>query len=130
MGDDVATYLAANGIGTKGATIFVGNPPAQKNDFVLITDTGGAKPDQDYAINHPSVQVAVYGSANSYTASFALLQSIFVLLNRKQNLTIGTKNVMFVQAISSPQVIGLDPEKNRWLMTCNFTFKIRSAEGS
>lgn len=128
MGDDVATYLAANSIGTKGATIFVGNPPANKNDFVLITDTGGSKPDQDYPVNHPSVQVAVYGSANSYTASFALITSIFHLLNRKQNLTIGSKDVMFVQAISSPQVIGLDPEKNRWLMTCNFTFKLRDGE--
>lgn len=130
MGDDVATYLAANSIGTKGSTIFVGNAPAHRNDFVLITDTGGSKPEQEYAINHPSVQIAVYGNASSYTASFALLQSIFVLLNRKQNLTIGTKDVMFVQAITSPQVIGLDPEKNRWLMTCNFTFKIRNAEGS
>lgn len=130
MGDDVATYLAANAIGTKGSTIFVGNAPANKNDFVLITDTGGSKPEQDYPVNHPSVQVAVYGSANSYTASLALLQSIFVLLNRKQNLTIGSKDVMFVQAVTSPQVVGLDPDNNRWLMTCNFTFKTRNAEGS
>lgn len=130
MGDDVATYLAANGIGTKGRTIFVGYAPEKKNDFVLITDTGGSKPVQDYPVNNPSVQVAVYGEANKYTASLALLQSIFVLLNRKQNLTIGSKDVMFVQAVSSPQVIGLDPEKNRWLMTCNFTFRTRNAEAS
>lgn len=130
MGDDVATYLAANSIGTKGRTIFVGNPPKNRNDFILITDTGGSKPEQDYPVNHPSVQVAVYGAANSYTASLALLTSIFVLLNRKQNLTIGSKDVMFVQAVTSPQVVGLDPDNNRWLMTCNFTFKIRSVENS
>ncbi len=130
MADDVASYLQANGIGTIGTSIIVGHPHSSKTNFVLVTDTGGSKPEQEYAINHPSVQIAVYGSANSYTASFALLQSIFVLLNRKQNLTIGTKDAMFVQAISSPQVVGLDPKHNRWLMTCNFTFKIRNAENT
>ncbi len=129
MGDDVATYLAANGIGRKGSVIYVNNPPVNKNNFVLITDTGGAQPEQYYPLNHPSVQIAVYGEANKHAETWEKIMAIFILLNRKTNITIGSRDAMYSRAVASPQVVGLDPDKKRWVMTVNFLFKIREADG-
>lgn len=125
MGDDTATYLAANIASlNKGKNMFVGNLPRSKVDCVGIFDTGGGPPRQDYAINEPSIQIDVRKRASSYTAAMTLAQTIFKLLNRKQNLTIGTKDVMLVKAINDPQVVGLD-DNNRWIVTMNFTFIVR-----
>lgn len=129
MADDVGTYLAANGLGKKGSTIFVNNPPVNKNDFILITDTGGSPPEQEYPLDHPTVQVAVYGEAKNHAKAWQKIMDAFHLLNRKINTTIGTRDALYARAISTPQVIGLDPEKKRWIMTFNVQFKIRGTDG-
>lgn len=129
MADDVATYLVANSLGRRSLNIFVNHPPANKNNFILITDTGGAAPEQYYPLDHPSVQVAVYGEENKHNATQELAMSAFHLLNRKTNITIGTRDAMYVRAVASPQVIGLDPDKKRWLITFNVMFKIRGVDG-
>lgn len=124
MGDDVATYLAANTSLNQGKDMFVGNMPKSRNNCVGIFDTGGGPPRQDYPVNELSVQIDVRKKASSYTAAMTLAQTIFKLLNRKDNLTIGTKDVMMVKAINDPQVVGLD-DNNRWIVTMNFTFIVR-----
>ena len=129
MADDVCTYLAANSLGSIGVDIFSNHAPVNKNDFILVTDTGGSPPEQYYAIDHPTVQVAVYGMAGSHAATWQKVLDCFHLLNRKQNITIGTRDAMYARAVASPQVIGLDPEKSRWLMVINIQFKIRGVDG-
>ena len=129
MADDVATYLAANNLGRKGTTIYVNHAPVNKNNFILITDTGGAAPEQYYPLDHPSVQVAVYGEAHKHAATWTLIMSAFHLLNRKHNITIGSRDALYAHAVATPQNIGLDPDKKRWVMTFNVMFKIRGTDG-
>lgn len=129
MADDVAAYLAAQGLGTVGKNIFSNNFPDTTIDAFLITDTGGSAPEQYYPLDHPTVQVAYYGRAASHNASFDKIMQAYHLLNRKQNITIGTKDAMFAAAIATPQVVGLDHERKRWLMTFNVQFKIRGVDG-
>lgn len=129
MADDVATYLAANSIGRIGKTIFVNNAPVNKNDFVLVTDTGGAAPEQYYPLDHPSVQIAVYGSASKHAETWELINDAFRLLNRKQNIAIGSRDALYARAIQSPYPIGLDADKKRWLFVFNVAFKIRGTDG-
>ncbi len=129
MADDVVSYIITAGKATRRKDIFANHPPVNKNNFILVTDTGGSAPEQYYAIDHPTVQVAVYGEANKHAETWTLTMDLFHLLNRKQNLPIGTRDAMYVRAIQSPQVIGLDPEKKRWVMTFNVQFKIRGVDG-
>lgn len=129
MADDVADYFATNSLGRRGTTIYVNKAPENKNNFILITDTGGAAPEQYYPLDHPSVQVAVYGEENKHAATMELAMSAFHLLNRKQNFMIGTRDALYARAVASPQVIGLDPAKKRWLITFNVMFKIRGVDG-
>lgn len=128
MADDVATYLEENSLGTVGTDIFVNNAPEQKSDFFLITDTGGSKPEQNYPIDHPSVQIARYGRAADHNKTYQKILDAYYLLNRKQNIDIGQSDAMFVQAVAKPQCIGLDPDKKRWLFTFNAIFKIRGSD--
>ena len=127
MADDVKTYLVTSGIAS--GLIYVNNPSKNKNNFILITDTGGAAPEQYYPLDHPTVQVAVYGEANKHAATWELIMQIFHLLNRKQNIMIGSRDALYVRAIQSPYPIGLDAEKKRWLFVFNVAFKIRGTDG-
>lgn len=129
MADDCATYLVANGIGRIGRDIYVNNPPVNKNDFVLITDTPGSAPEQYYPLDHPGVQVAVFGAANKHAATWERIMQIFHLLNRKQNIMIGTRDALYARATQSPYPLGLDAAKKRWQFVFNVMFKIRGTDG-
>lgn len=126
--DDVATYLAANELGRKGRSIFVNNLPAERNNVFLITDISGSKPEQYYPIDHPAVQVAYYAAAKDHGAGMQNAWDAYHLLNRKQNITIGSRDAMYVQALQTPYSLGLDQEKNRWVFVFNIQFKIRGSD--
>ncbi len=123
--DNVGAYFEENDLGTVGKDIFVNHAPENRIDFFLITDTTGLNPTQDYPIDHPAVQVAYYGRAASHAESYTKIMYAYKLLNRKQNITVGVKDMMYCQAMARPQNIGLDKEKNRWLWTFNVVFKER-----
>ncbi len=132
VGDNVADYLAANGIGkrvSKGGDIYVDAPPKERSSFVLITNTGGAEPEQYFPVDHPTVQVAVYAEAAQHKAAWQRILDCFHLLNRKQNITIGEMDAMYAKALQTPQSLGLDPEKKRWVFTFNVAFKQRGSDG-
>lgn len=124
MIEDVAVYIAENTDLRIGRTLFKGNEPDAPTDLVLVTDTGGAPPWQESPMDLPTVQVVCRGRQNAYTATMARAMEIFDLLNRKLNLTIGAKNVAKVEALTSPQSLGLD-EKRRWKIVINFAFHLR-----
>lgn len=129
MADDVQTYLAANVASlTAGRNLFVGSFPANKVDIVTLYDTGGGPANQDYATDTFTVQVDLRYRATSYEPAMAMAATIFKLLNRKQNLSIGAKNVMMVSAITKPQVVGRD-DKGRWHITINLSFHVRDYYG-
>lgn len=132
VGDNVADYLATQGIGkrvSKGGDIYVDKPPMDRSSFVLITNTGGAEPEQSYPLDHPTVQVAVYAEAHDHREGWQRILDCFHLLNRKQNIMIGEMDALFSKALQTPQSLGLDPEKKRWVFTFNVMFKQRGTDG-
>lgn len=127
--DNVGSYLATNNLGRVGRTIFVNNLPEGRVNVFLISDAPGAKPEQYYPLDHPGVQVAFYAAAHDHAAGWQKIMDAYHLLNRKQNLMIGTMDAMYTQAVASPQSLGLDPKQNRWLFVVNVMFKIRGTDG-
>jgi hypothetical protein len=125
LAEDVADYLETLTLGTVGRSIFKNNAPENGTDFVLVSDTGGEAPTQDYAIDHPGFQVAIYARAKSFSTGWTLAMACFDALNRKQNIAIGSHDCMYIQAVAAPQIVpGLDAH-GRWLITCNFRTKVR-----
>ena len=123
---DVAKYLEDNTDLTIGVTLFKGNQPDTPANCVTLYDTGGGEPEQEVSVDHPSIQVDCRGASNNYEATMERAREIFGLLNRKMNITICTKDVMYSRAVSSPQSLGLD-ENGRWRVMTNYTFQIRNS---
>ena len=125
--DDIAEHLEDAGVGTFGHDITAGNMPEGKNKCVTVFDTGGAPPEQEYPVDHASFSIMVRDVSSAYNAAKQRAQDIYQLLNRRRNLLINTKDVMFVAANAPPQSIGPD-EKGRHRFTLNITAKIRRSD--
>lgn len=128
MIDDIANYLEANTNLKKGKDLFLGNAPTSPGDCVVLYDTGGQNPYQEVPVDRPSIQVLCRSKSDKGGRLRVKNQSqeIFDLLNRKLELTIGTKDVMFARAVSSPQCLGVN-DQGRWEYVTNFIFQIRNS---
>ena len=101
---DIATYLAANGIGTLGTDIFYGYLPAGITSGVAILDTGGVEPDGYIPTKNPNFQIFL--RSVDYDTGKAKLDAIRSLLHRVQNQTIGSVYFYYILAISEGGHIG------------------------
>lgn len=125
IGDNIMNHLATNITSlTKGKNLYCDFAPDSKTFSVVVYNTGGAAPYQEVSIDHPTVQVMVRGGQNEHERVRAMAQQIYDLLNRKTNVTMDTVDVMYCQAIQTPQFMGRD-EQGRWENVCNYSFKIR-----
>lgn len=124
MANEVAKYLAENDVGDVGVDIFVGNMPEKRANCIGIFDSPSERPEQYYTVDKPGIQVLVRRKASQYNDAVELATTIYNLLNRRQNLTMGDADVMFCAAIARPYSLGLD-ETNRWMITCNYQLRIR-----
>lgn len=123
--DNVATYLAANSIGTVATDLFIGILPPTPDNAVMVDYTGGLEPDRYAPVRKLTVQTTVRNT--DYDDGYDKIQAIFDLLHRKLDdleLETGGVDVMEVMALQEPTFIGQD-ETNRYVFTCNFLFMVR-----
>lgn len=110
MISEIATYLAANSIGTVGTNLFYGQmPDADQNVLVCVYDRVGLKPSVDIPdIKHPSFQIIV--RSKTYDLGKAKLDAIRTLLQDKINVYLvgGGIKFRFIQALSEGGWIGLN----------------------
>lgn len=110
MISEIATYLAANSVGTLATNIFYGQmPDIDQNVTVCVYDRVGPKPSVDIPdIKHPMFQVMV--RAKTYDLGKAKLDAIRELLQDKINvyLVSGGIKFRFIQAMSEGGWIGLN----------------------
>lgn len=125
---DLADYLQANSIGTKGTNIFIGGFAGDEDNQVAIQATGGVEPYVDIPIGRPTVQITIRNK--SYQTGIALAYDIFNLLDQEDDrleLKTGGVDVMQVNALSEPNHLGQDTS-SRHLFTINFVFMVRRDE--
>ena len=103
---DVATYLAAQGLGTEGTDIFHSYLPDSVNSCIAVIDTGGLQPDHNIPTKEPTFQVLV--RSTSYSAGKSKLDDVRTALHRKANLNLvsGQTYFYFIFAISEGGHIG------------------------
>lgn len=80
---EVATYLAAQGLGTVGTDIFYAHLPDNVDNCLAVIDTGGVSPDIYIPTKSPTFQVFI--RAATYTAGKAVLDSVRSLLHNFYN---------------------------------------------
>jgi hypothetical protein len=124
--DDIATYLAAQSLGTVGTSIFKSYLPDLETDDTIITvlDTGGVTPDPYLPTKYPTFQIFV--RAASYSAGRAKLDLVRAALHQQQNVELVTGQTYFyyILAQSEGGHIGRN-EKGQDEFSMNFRCRTR-----
>lgn len=121
MLDEIAGYLAENGIGTWASTLFKGSMPETPDDVVCIYENAGKPPEFTFAngvmAEEPGLQAIA--RSKSYSAARAKIESIVQLLSGKSNVSIGGRFYYLIAAAQMPSSLGTD-ENGRRLVSVNF----------
>lgn len=117
--DDIAQYLATNGVGTLGVDLFKSFVPSTPDACVTVLDTGGSKPDADIPTKSPTFQV--YIRSTDYSTGKAKLDSIRALLHQVANQTLVANQTYFyyILALAEGGHLGRDAN-GRDLFSINF----------
>lgn len=120
---EVAQYLHNNGIGTLATNLFYAKMP-DVTEGVAVLDTGGAEPDHELPIRHPTFQILIRSA--SYATGKAKLEAIFALLNNQYNRTLvnGGTYFYYIQAIAEGGHIG-ENEAGEQEFSINFKAETR-----
>lgn len=102
--DDLATYLAAQGIGTVGTTIFKGQFPTDILEGVLIVPTGGFTTLKTITTERPTIQVTC--RYKSFATAWAKSYAIYALLNQPLTFASGANKFFYSRAIQPPFSLG------------------------
>jgi len=106
---DVATFLAAEGLGTEGTDIFHSYLPDSVNSCIAVIDTGGLQPDHYLPTKEPTFQVFI--RSTTYSAGKSKLDSVRSALHQKKNVNLvsGQTYFYFILALSEGGHLGRNP---------------------
>lgn len=120
LGDDLANWLATQGQGTVGSTLFVGQLPPTPLDAVLLVETGGRESDTAHRTRSQTIQVTARGT--SYASVRARAWAIHDLLDGPSAPRVmGASKVLYSKAIQPPYSLGQD-ERQAWRFVVNVDF--------
>lgn len=117
MPDDIADYLAAQGIGTVASDIFISGMPDSPDNCVSVIQSAGRPPHSVGDMEHPNCQIKVRNT--DHDTGEAKMASIYNQLHRKTHTTINTRMYYYIGAQGSFAYEGKD-EANRHMWVCNF----------
>lgn len=109
IADDIADYLAGQGIGTVGTDIFVGRVFGDPDNMVVVLATGGPQPNVNIAgLKEYTFQVFIRNT--SYSAGNTKLEAVRTALQVKINLSLANHRALNILAQSEGGHIGQDEE--------------------
>jgi hypothetical protein len=124
--DDIASYLATNGAGTVGTSLFKGYAPESPDACVSVYETQGLAPVRGMSptagamlCERPSLQVVVRAGQYDYSAARLAANDIFRLLDGLGDVDINGVRYLWVAAKQSPFLMGRD-ESGRVRVVCNY----------
>ncbi len=106
VGEDLVAYLAAQGIGTPGSDLWLGQIPDVQTAIALV-ETGGPAPYHEYgdnAIDNPSIQVLVRNP--NYLTGGAKAKTIKEALDGLANWPINGTRYLSISAMGDPAYLG------------------------
>lgn len=120
--DDVVDFLAAQGVGTVGSSLYQGQLPPEPLDAVLVVETGGRAFDRARRVQPLTLQVTA--RATSYAAARAKAWAIHALLNDPpDSRLVGSTRIAYSRAIQPPFSMGQDG-RQAWRVACNYEFLV------
>lgn len=120
----VGDYLAAQGQGTQGTSLFLGRMPDQPDVCVCVYEYEGAAPLDTmgggaFAVDRPRVQVLVRAARDDYPTGRDKALTIRSLLGAVAGQTLSGVSVLRLRPLGGVNPLGPD-EKDRPLFSVNF----------
>jgi hypothetical protein len=118
--DDIASYLASEGIGVVGTDLFKGQIPDSPDNCVAIFEYAGQRPETTHdnaTFEHPGLQVRVRNL--NYANGRQKIHDVFEVLHGLCNTNLSSTFYLSIFAIQSPESIGRD-ENDRVEFVQNF----------
>lgn len=121
--DEIADYLAAQGLGTVGVDLFVGHLPTAPDTALAVFATGGL-PAGSYPLDAPTVQVR--SRAENILAAYTRLAEVYDALHGLHHITLpgGTWVLNCLGVQSAPTGLGQD-DAGRDEFVINFSLTVR-----
>ena len=121
--DEIADYLAAQGVGTVEVDLFVGHLPAAPDTALAVFATGGL-PAGSYPLDEPTIQVR--SRSASLVTAYERLAQVFAALQGLHHITLpgGTWLLNCLGMQSAPTGLGRD-EADREEFVLNFRLVVR-----
>ncbi len=121
---DVGTYLAANGAGTVGTTIFEAQMPADTDVGICLNEYGSETPEftidtSGVYIEHPRFQV--YCRHTDFATGRALIETAYQALAKVVNQTLTATKYLRIEPLQSP--FSVNPPQDaqgrwEWMLNC------------
>ncbi len=124
--DDLADYLADQGIGTVTEDIFVGSLPDTPDACIAIFQNLGREPSRYIPTADPDFQILVRTEADKHNTAEAKCAAIVAILHQLANTELQTGGVYayFIALRSEPFPLGPDSNgRQEW--TINFVAKTK-----
>jgi hypothetical protein len=123
--DEIAAYLATQGVGIVGSSIFLGSKaviPSGSGPYMSLTETGGTAPTRIHNVpgahtQRPTAQIMARGT--SYKTTRAMIKAAYDALDGKFNTTIGGTFYQKITARQEPTDLGLDEDGSRVTIVFN-----------
>lgn len=121
--DEIADYLAAQGVGTVEVDLFVGHLPAAPDTALAVFATGGF-PAGSYPLDEPTIQVR--SRSASLVTAYERLAQVYAALQGLHHITLpgGTWLLNCLGMQSAPTGLGRD-EADREEFVLNFRLVVR-----
>jgi hypothetical protein len=116
--DELAGYIAAQGLGTLGTSLFLGRLPPTPDSVIALRESGGPPPINtfDASYERPSLQVLVRGSA--YTSARLQAERLYQALTTVANTAISGVWYIHVTPDGPPTLLEHD-ESGRPILVFN-----------
>lgn len=113
--DDMAASLQDRLVGVIGTDIFKGYQPPSPDNCITLYEYGGPPPEIVGNIEHPMVQVRIRNT--SYSTGSTKANTVLKTLHNMHEKTINGWHYLFVEAMQSPEHLGVDPNKrHEWVI--------------
>lgn len=109
--DELAAYLSDKGVGTLGATIFLGSKaiiPTGDGPFLSLTETGGTNPRRSTTSKTQRPSLQVLARAKRYIDARLMISKAYEVLDGVYNTEISGVRYVSITARQEPTDIGLD----------------------
>lgn len=109
---DIATYLETLAIGSLGGSdptktpIYISNLPDDVDNGILIDSTAGNMPNQYYGLYH--AQMEIWIRFKDTELGYSKARAILTALNHKNNLSLASCYVYYIQPITDVEGLGRD----------------------